>query len=925
MMNTLRYLFFTVLLLFACLSGAAGQEVPKIINFKDHPNTNKSQTWGIAQDDHGFMYFGSKRGLLKFDGSRWKHFSLPNKQTIRSLAVINNQVFTGGFEEFGYWEHDPEQELKYYSVSKVLEQETLRKEEIWHILPIEEGVLFQSFSTIYTFRDGELSVFAPPGNIMFTQSWGGRIVVPVIGQGLYELKKDNQFQIIEGSSMFTDKMIAFTLPVTDSLLLIGTKNKGIFQYDGRVFSVWNESLNQSLNQYQINKAIKLDNGNIAIGTILEGAFIFNETGELLYHLNQKKGLQNNTILSLFSDQNQQLWIGTDKGVNLALLNSPLTYHVDYLGAIGTVYAAVIYWDNLFVGTNQGLFWKSFEKQEAEELPFHLVPGTQGQVWDLKIIGGELYCGHNQGTFKIKKEKAEKISHFTGGWQLMAYCNSYVQATYTGLVLFDKAMEMQSKIIGLNESIRHIETDQQGKIWAVHPQRGLYRLELSEKLDSIVVKEVFGEEKGLPTAYNLGLFKLNGQIIVKSGMRYFRFNEKENKFEPLETWEGQKLTGKNWWMSQGDNGDLFLIEEGQMTWVLKSKEKHVLNVDVPFEYNSIISLDSNYYFVFLGDGYALLDKQKGSFQNYRSQTYLTSLKTTTRTIFFPGLSENPSNRIALTKDENDVKINFTNTDYTTNAGFSYFLGGFSNKWSEFEKINNQTFTNLPSGDYTFRLKSKSSPGQVVKLDFSIAPQWYETALARSVFLAFLLFGLYWLYRWHQYRMRKQRYELLLARAKQLREERIRNRNEKLKMDILNKSTQLANSTMDLIKKNEILLNIKAELDNLKSEASSSKGSKPIQHIQKLIDRNISDENDWQLFETNFNLVHEQFLKKLKEKHPDLTPGDLRLAAYLRMNLSTKEIAPLLNISIRGVENKRYRLRKKLKLNSVDNLTEYLIQF
>ncbi|MCB0587314.1 MAG: hypothetical protein KDD06_18595 [Phaeodactylibacter sp.] len=93
----------------------------------------------------------------------------------------------------------------------------------------------------------------------------------------------------------------------------------------------------------------------------------------------------------------------------------------------------------------------------------------------------------------------------------------------------------------------------------------------------------------------------------------------------------------------------------------------------------------------------------------------------------------------------------------------------------------------------------------------------------------------------------------------------------------------------------------------------------------IDSHLSSEEDWEVFESNFNQVHDQFFKRLKEAYPDLTPGDLRLAAYLKMNLTSKDISPLLNISLRGVENKRYRLRRKMNLGPEENLTEFLMQF
>ena len=94
---------------------------------------------------------------------------------------------------------------------------------------------------------------------------------------------------------------------------------------------------------------------------------------------------------------------------------------------------------------------------------------------------------------------------------------------------------------------------------------------------------------------------------------------------------------------------------------------------------------------------------------------------------------------------------------------------------------------------------------------------------------------------------------------------------------------------------------------------------------MVDSNISTEDDWKVFEMHFDQAHENFFKRLKESYTELTSSDLKLAAYLRLNLTTKEIAPLLNISVRGVEIRRYRLRKRLKLSTEENLIEFLLVF
>ncbi|MCY1542441.1 hypothetical protein D9M68_781880 [compost metagenome] len=131
-------------------------------------------------------------------------------------------------------------------------------------------------------------------------------------------------------------------------------------------------------------------------------------------------------------------------------------------------------------------------------------------------------------------------------------------------------------------------------------------------------------------------------------------------------------------------------------------------------------------------------------------------------------------------------------------------------------------------------------------------------------------------------------------------------------------------MSLVYKNELLQKISQEITKLKDENGKKLSDDQLRKIQKVIDDGMNDERDWNLFESSFNEAHESFFKKLKVNHPDLVPNDLKLCAYLRMNMSSKEMASLLNISLRGVEIRRYRLRKKLNIPHDKNLTEFLME-
>ena len=237
-----------------------------------------------------------------------------------------------------------------------------------------------------------------------------------------------------------------------------------------------------------------------------------------------------------------------------------------------------------------------------------------------------------------------------------------------------------------------------------------------------------------------------------------------------------------------------------------------------------------------------------------------------------------------------------------------------------------FENISYGNYIFKVRAviagKLSANEA-SFSFKIERPWYLNNSMITLYVLVSLFSFYLVHAASKRYYRKQR-EVLLEKAKKELELKelessqkiIKLNNDKLRSDIESKNRELATSTMSIIKKNEFLSTIKNEL----LEGNEKNAAKVVQ----IIDKNLNNTDDWKMFQEAFNNADQKFLDKVKEKHPDLTPNDLRLCAYLRLNLSSKEIAPLLNISPRSVEVKRYRLRKKMDLEHNANLTNYILE-
>jgi DNA-binding CsgD family transcriptional regulator len=274
----------------------------------------------------------------------------------------------------------------------------------------------------------------------------------------------------------------------------------------------------------------------------------------------------------------------------------------------------------------------------------------------------------------------------------------------------------------------------------------------------------------------------------------------------------------------------------------------------------------------------------------------------------------------------------------NIEYSYLLDGFDKSWSEWMKKTSKEYTNLPAGHYTFKVKARNNLGNesaVALYSFTVLPPWYQSNWAYAGYVLLLLVAFYILY-FYQRKKLKQQHARHYEEQKRLQylhqlelehneKQIVQLQNEKLEAEIQHKNKELASVAMHLVQKGELLSKIKEEMTRVKSYAETGKSPDNFKKIIKILHEEEKMDADWEHFSVHFDKVHSDFLKALKEHYPNLSANELKLSAYLRMNLSSKEIAQLMNITVRGVEISRYRLRKKLGLATEVNLFHFLINF
>lgn len=291
-------------------------------------------------------------------------------------------------------------------------------------------------------------------------------------------------------------------------------------------------------------------------------------------------------------------------------------------------------------------------------------------------------------------------------------------------------------------------------------------------------------------------------------------------------------------------------------------------------------------------------------------------------------------VALTARQNALSFAFSAPDYPGSefVRYSHYLEGADHQWSEWSGETELTINNLHPGKYTFHLKARNQHGiesGVRSFYFKILPPWYASPLAYSIYvlmLAGLVFGV--ILRQQRRFAREKQGLVKLHQQQTLHSKEAINRleNEKLEAEVRHKNQELASATLHIVQKSEILNTIKDELEKLQHKSiADPKLEKDISHIIRMLEQDARTDSDWEQFSHHFDQVHSDFLKRISEQYTYLSPNDYKLCAYLRLNLSSKEIAALMNISLRGVESSRYRLRKRLGLDTEANLTDFLMRF
>ncbi len=928
-----KFVILSVLLLSSFLMPA--QELPPINTYIAKDYKAENQNWSISQSENKFIYIANNKGLLEFNGASWQLYPTPNETIMRSVKVLDDKIFTGFYMDFGYWKKNNFGELEFSSIAKKLNIQMLEDEQIWNILEIDGWVLFKSLQRIYLYNldTNKLKIIESEFNLHKLTKVNEFIYFQEGQKGVFKIE-NGEPKLVSDHQILKENIIVEIFEKEDKLLFL-TQKSGFFYLDRGVLKKWKTSSEKLLKNITVYSAKLLRNKEFALGTISDGFISLNSKGDLNFQITQDSGLHNNTVLSVFEDVENTIWLGLDNGINNINSTSPFKIYNNNSNFIGTIYASIVFDNKLYLGTNQGLFYRNIDSDES----FKLIENTQGQVWSLKIIDNQLFCGHTSGTFLINKNKSTLIFNKQGTWILNKIDkNIIIQGCYDGLYVLERKnniWRLRNKIKGFNNSSKYIAKYDAFKFFVNHEYKGVFKLTLDSDYREVIH---LTKEESLKKGLHSSLISFQDKIIYSSKSGLYLYDNKKDFFKRDSIYS--KLVSEDNFISaelafNQSNTILWSFSKETINYLIPGKlsNKPIVNsipisASIPkatYGYENIIHLEDQKYLIGTSNGYIAINLNK---LNEAKDFKVTINKINNYILDKPKNKVNLFEQSEFSSDENNFEFYFGVPSFSKfkSIKYQYILLGQTKQWSSLSDSKSVLFENISYGTYTFKVRAIVGGELTVNeavFDFVIDRPWYlSNALIIIYVILFLL--VFYLFHITSKRYYKKQREALLEKTKKeaaLKElessqEIIKLNNEKLRSDIDSKNRELASSTMNMIKKNDFLNNIKNEL--------VTGGDKNVSKVVKIIDKNLNNTDDWKMFQEAFNNADKNFLKKVKDKHANLTPNDLRLCAYLRLNLSSKEIAPLLNISPRSVEVKRYRLRKKMELPHDSNLTSYIIE-
>jgi len=937
--------------------------LPDVFNYTKQFYNAGLQNWHIRQDNNGIIYVANNEGLLTYDGKSWNLHALPNRSIVRSVEIgPDNKIYVGGQDEIGFFSPSKNGSLQYHSLLQLIPFKDKNFGDVWDIVSINRDVFFRSTNKIFKLTNTVFESFTANSEWSYLGLCNGKLYAHDFETGLMIFSGEAWTPIQTNNILAVNDPVTAIVALQNDTAIIVTLTHGLFTLANQHISPLPSKNDFLFKNDRIYAATAINKNWLALATTYSGVYIIDNKANVIQSFSREDGLQNNNVLSIFLDRQSDLWLGLDNGIDLIVYNSPIK-KINPLLQNASGYAAIIFQNQLLVGTANALY--SVSLQTMADLSFSKgnftqVNNTKGQIWNLAEINNQLLIGKHEGAYVLNGGTAQQISTVPGFWNFVPLSGTFPSANiiagnYKGLSILDyanKQFTLSKKVAGFSESSRYIAIDRNERIWVSHPYHGVFKIYKNNSGE--YVTEIYTNKNGLPSNLNNQVFKIKNEVVVASEKGIYKYNEARDSFEIAPDY--QQLLGNQSirYLKEDPLGNIWFIHEKNLG-VINFSGKDTSTIYFTELNNKLLS---GFEFVYpYNENNIFIGSEKGifhlNFEKYKKempeltvQIRMVSIMSKNDSLLFGGYFNDINDKQVQKEDnlpvldDNLKTIHFEFSaalyGYQSSLQYSYMLKGLDDGWSAWGKRTEMEYTKLSAGKYIFKVKVKNNLGKesaVSSFEFKILPPWYNSGYAVICYLFFIITALYLFRKWqrNKFKLQQVKYEEEQKRLSYIHElelnktesEIVSLRNKNLEDEVNFKNSELASSAMHLVKKGELFTKIKGELSKVLRGLNNPASEADLKKMIKSLNEDDNMDQEWDKFTKHFDTVHSNFLTAIKEKHPSISPNDLKLCAYLRMNLSTKEIAGLMNISVRGVDISRYRLRKKLLLGSEESLFDYMI--
>ena len=728
--------------------------IPFYKNFAPEDIKSHPQSWQITQDSTGIIYVANQAGILIYNGNDWKTKTIAG---VRSIFYNNNKIYYGAENEFGYIFKDS---IGKYQ-TKILSQESKDSTTSCFILNIfteNNFTYFIGINKIYVFKNDTIfNTYVSKNGFRYCHKVNNHLFTRNIDEGIDELKNGKLLKV-ENTQIFKETTISFIVDYKKDSFLVGTKSNGLYLLEGKNNKFKINKITTDFDNFiltnTITRGASLKNDKIAIGTSFNGLIIINKNFEILDFYNAEQILLNNTINDIFQDNENNLWIATNNGITFINYSTKIKkIQLNKLGIKTLVLSPILFKRNLYFSSFSGFF--KISKIDINKNPNTGIPYKTKKISELNEsfmsvlnLNKSLILDGRNGVYEYDGNKITKI--LSNQLNVSSYCfpfdSSYIFiSSFNGITLMKKQKDKWKKlgkIYGFNQEIRFYRAINKNELFIANQNMPPVKLSFNN-IEDLVNKNFTLKKYDFPKDFiKTNVSEINcieGNIFFYSNFKLYKYNKINNKFVADSTYIHYNNDNENNTCLPGTpaiKNELYLNDtifyytnSSTISELIKDKNNNFEISTLPFRtlpttaYFDLNKYNNTLYFSGpSGLFYYYINNTKRYKTKYN--TLITSVIVKKDTISF---TESNSTKI-LNFNKRNIKFLFTSLFFEKSSQnkYQYILEGYNDKWSTWSSEKYAIYTNLPFGDYVFKVKSKNIYGNesnTASYSFKILAPWY----------------------------------------------------------------------------------------------------------------------------------------------------------------------------------------------------------